>query len=112
MALLLVRRDATVTICHSRSRDLPGIVRQADILIAAVGKPESITGDMLKPGCVVIDVGINRVVKPDGTSRLAGDVDFDAVKTVAEFITPVPGGIGPMTVAMLLENTVSSYSIK
>ncbi|MEG4121289.1 bifunctional methylenetetrahydrofolate dehydrogenase/methenyltetrahydrofolate cyclohydrolase FolD [Microcoleus sp. N9_B4] len=109
MALMLLEADCTVTVAHSRSQNLESITNQADILIAAVGRTEMITANMVKPGSVVIDVGINRVVNPDGTSRLAGDVDFDAVKTVAEFITPVPGGIGPMTVAMLLENTVSSY---
>ncbi|MBD1883852.1 bifunctional methylenetetrahydrofolate dehydrogenase/methenyltetrahydrofolate cyclohydrolase FolD [Microcoleus vaginatus] len=109
MALMLLEADCTVTVAHSRTKNLESITNQADILIAAVGRTEMITANMVKPGAVVIDVGINRVVNPDGTSRLAGDVDFNAVKTVAEFITPVPGGIGPMTVAMLLENTVSSY---
>jgi methylenetetrahydrofolate dehydrogenase (NADP+)/methenyltetrahydrofolate cyclohydrolase len=109
MALMLLEADSTVTVAHSRTQNLESITNQADILIAAVGRTEMITANMVKPGSVVIDVGINRVVNPDGTSRLAGDVDFNAVKTVAEFITPVPGGIGPMTVAMLLENTVSSY---
>lgn len=112
MAMMLLEADCTVTVAHSRSQNLESITNRADILIAAVGRTEMITANMIKPGSVVIDVGINRVVNPDGTSRLAGDVDFDAVKTLAEFITPVPGGIGPMTVAMLLENTVSSYSIK
>ncbi len=109
MALMLLEADCTVTVAHSRSQNLELITSQADILIAAVGRTEMIAANMVKPGAVVIDVGINRVVNPDGTSRLAGDVDFDAVKKIAEFITPVPGGIGPMTVAMLLENTVSSY---
>ena len=108
-ALMLLEADCTVTVAHSRTQNLESITSQADILIAAVGRTEMITANMVKPGSVVIDVGINRVVNPDGTSRLVGDVDFDGVKTVAEFITPVPGGIGPMTVAMLLENTVSSY---
>jgi methylenetetrahydrofolate dehydrogenase (NADP+) / methenyltetrahydrofolate cyclohydrolase len=112
MAMMLLEADCTVTVAHSRSQNLESITNQADILIAAVGRTEMIIANMVKPGAVVIDVGINRVVNPDGTSRLAGDVDFDAVKTVAEFITPVPGGIGPMTVAMLLENTVSSYRLK
>jgi methylenetetrahydrofolate dehydrogenase (NADP+)/methenyltetrahydrofolate cyclohydrolase len=111
MALMLLEADCTVTVAHSRTQNLESITSQADILIAAVGRTEMIAANMVKPGAVVIDVGINRVVNPDGTSRLAGDVDFDAVKTVAEFITPVPGGIGPMTVAMLLENTVSSYTL-
>ncbi|MFM9264194.1 bifunctional methylenetetrahydrofolate dehydrogenase/methenyltetrahydrofolate cyclohydrolase FolD [Tychonema sp. BBK16] len=109
MALMLLEADCTVTVAHSRSQNLESITNQADILIAAVGRTEMITANMVKPEAVVIDVGINRVVNSDGTSRLAGDVDFDGVKTVAEFITPVPGGIGPMTVAMLLENTVLSY---
>lgn len=109
MALMLLEADCTVTVAHSRTQNLESITSQADILVAAVGRTEMIAANMVKPGAVVIDVGINRVINPDGTSRLAGDVDFDAVKTVAGFITPVPGGIGPMTVAMLLENTVSSY---
>ncbi|MEG3858660.1 bifunctional methylenetetrahydrofolate dehydrogenase/methenyltetrahydrofolate cyclohydrolase FolD [Microcoleus sp. herbarium12] len=112
MALMLLEADCTVTVAHSRSQNLEAITSQADILIAAVGRTNTIAANMVKPGATVIDVGINRVVNPDGTSRLAGDVDFDAVKTVAGFITPVPGGIGPMTVAMLLANTVSSYSKK
>ncbi|MEG3940593.1 MULTISPECIES: bifunctional methylenetetrahydrofolate dehydrogenase/methenyltetrahydrofolate cyclohydrolase FolD [unclassified Microcoleus] len=112
MALMLLEADCTVTVAHSRTKNLESITSQADILIAAVGRTEMISANMVKPGAIVIDVGINRVVNPDGTSRLAGDVNFDAVKTVAEFITPVPGGIGPMTVAMLLENTVSSYQKK
>jgi methylenetetrahydrofolate dehydrogenase (NADP+) / methenyltetrahydrofolate cyclohydrolase len=112
MALMLLEADCTVTVAHSRSQYLASITNQADILIAAVGRTEMISTHMVKPGAVVIDVGINRVDNPDGTSRLAGDVDFKSVKEVAEFITPVPGGIGPMTVAMLLENTVASYCIK
>src|ERR1700694_1997855 len=104
MALLLLNAGATVTICHSKTRDLAAMTRQADLLVAAVGKPRMITGAMVKPGAVVIDVGINRL--PDG--RLAGDVDFDSVSQVASRITPVPGGVGPMTIAMLLGNTVKS----
>ena len=100
--------DATVTICHSRTRDLADHTRRADILIAAVGKPRMITADMVKAGAVVIDVGVNRI--PDASrksgTRLVGDVDFDAVRQVASLITPVPGGVGPMTIAMLLSNTV------
>ena len=100
--------DATVTVCHSRTRDLAGHTRRADILIAAVGKPRMITADIVKPGGVVIDVGVNRI--PDAArrsgTRLVGDVDFDAVRQVASLITPVPGGVGPMTIAMLLSNTV------
>lgn len=107
-ALLLVRENATVTVCHSRSKDLPGIVRQADVLIAAVGRPEMVRGDWVKPGAVVIDVGVNRIDDPTHPkgSRLVGDVCFDEVKEVASWITPVPGGVGPMTIAMLLRNTV------
>jgi methylenetetrahydrofolate dehydrogenase (NADP+)/methenyltetrahydrofolate cyclohydrolase len=104
MALLLLNAGATVTICHSKTRDLAAMTRQADILVAAVGKPRMIGADMVKPGAAVIDVGINRL--PDG--KLAGDVDYDAVAKVASHITPVPGGVGPMTIAMLLANTVKS----
>lgn len=111
LALMLLEENATVTIAHSRTQDLGSITRQADILVAAVGRPNLIAADMVKPGAVVIDVGINRVEK-DGEARLVGDVDFRAVAEVAKYITPVPGGIGPMTVAMLLSNTVQSYSKK
>jgi len=113
VALLLVRANATVTICHSRSNDLPGIIRQADILIAAVGRPEMVRGDWLKPGVVVIDVGINRVEdasKPKGY-RLVGDVNYNEAVEVAGAITPVPGGVGPMTIAMLLKNTLTASKI-
>jgi methylenetetrahydrofolate dehydrogenase (NADP+)/methenyltetrahydrofolate cyclohydrolase len=100
--------DATVTVCHSRTRDLAAHTRQADVLVAAIGRPQFITADMIKPGAVVIDVGVNRI--PDATkksgTRLVGDVDFDAARGIASAITPVPGGVGPMTIAMLLENTV------
>ncbi|MBE9139922.1 bifunctional methylenetetrahydrofolate dehydrogenase/methenyltetrahydrofolate cyclohydrolase FolD [Nodosilinea sp. LEGE 07088] len=109
MALMLLEANATVTVAHSRTPDLPGLMRQADILVAAVGRPGMITAAEVKPGSVVIDVGINRVEQPDGKPRLVGDVDFASVKPVAGAITPVPGGVGPMTVAMLLENTVTSY---
>jgi methylenetetrahydrofolate dehydrogenase (NADP+)/methenyltetrahydrofolate cyclohydrolase len=109
MALMLLEADATVTIAHSRSQDLKAITQNADILIAAVGIPGLITADMVKPGAVVVDVGINRVTDSSGKSTLVGDVQFAATANVAEYITPVPGGIGPMTVAMLLQNTVSSY---
>jgi methylenetetrahydrofolate dehydrogenase (NADP+)/methenyltetrahydrofolate cyclohydrolase len=102
MALMLMARGATVTICHSRTRDLAEQTRQADILVAAIGRPRFIAREMVKPGAAVIDVGINRL--PDG--KLAGDVDFAAVREVAGCITPVPGGVGPMTVAMLIANTV------
>lgn len=113
VALLLVKRDATVTICHSRTRDLPATVRQADILIAAVGKPEMVRKDWVKPGAVVIDVGVNRVEDPSSEKgyRLVGDVMFDEVKEVAGMITPVPGGVGPMTIAMLLSNTVKAAQL-
>lgn len=110
LALMLLEENATVTVAHSRTVDLGSISRQADILIPAVGKPNLITKDMIKPGAVVIDVGISRVVDeltPKG--RLVGDVAFDEVAQVADYITPVPGGVGPMTVAMLLQNTVLSY---
>ena len=104
MALLLLNAGATVTVCHSKTRDLGAMTRQADILVAAVGKARMIRGDMVKPGAAVIDVGINRL--PDG--KLAGDVDYGEVSQVASHITPVPGGVGPMTIAMLLANTVKS----
>lgn len=105
MALMLLNRHATVTICHSRTRDLASFTRQADILVAAVGKPEFITGAMLKPGAVVIDAGYNRV---EGRTGDVGDVAFESAAPVASAITPVPGGVGPMTVAMLLQNTVDA----
>jgi 5,10-methylene-tetrahydrofolate dehydrogenase/methenyl tetrahydrofolate cyclohydrolase len=112
-ALLLVRANATVTICHSRTRDLPSVVRQADVLIAAIGKAEMVRGDWVKPGAAVIDVGINRILDPSAPkgSRLVGDVCFDEVKEVAGAITPVPGGVGPMTIAMLLRNTVRAAKL-
>ncbi len=110
VAMLLLHRDATVTICHSRSVDLPAICRRADILIAAVGRPEMVKADWIKPGAAVIDVGINRVEDAEGGRgyRLVGDVDFEQAKEVAGYITPVPGGVGPMTIAMLLLNTLKS----
>ncbi len=104
VSLLLLHRHATVTICHSRTRTLPEVTRRADILIAAIGRARFITGDMVKEGAVVIDVGINRL--PDG--KLSGDVDFERVGEKASYITPVPGGVGPMTIGMLLWNTFSS----
>jgi methylenetetrahydrofolate dehydrogenase (NADP+)/methenyltetrahydrofolate cyclohydrolase len=107
MALLLLQKDATVTICHSKTADLASLTRQADILVAAVGKARMVTAPMVKPGACVIDVGINRLA--DG--RLAGDVDFAGVKEVAGAITPVPGGVGPMTVAMLMANTVRAAEL-
>jgi methylenetetrahydrofolate dehydrogenase (NADP+)/methenyltetrahydrofolate cyclohydrolase len=109
MALMLLEANATVTVAHSRTPDLSALMRQADILVAAVGRPGMVTAADIKPGSVVIDVGINRVELPDGSARLVGDVDFASVEPVAGAITPVPGGVGPMTVAMLLENTVTSY---
>ena len=111
MALLLMQKglaaDATVTVCHSRTQNLPALLRQADLLIAAIGKPKFVTADMIKPGAVVIDVGINRT-----DSGLVGDVDFDAVKEIAAAITPVPGGVGPMTVALLLQNTLTAAKLQ
>lgn len=105
--------NATVTVCHRHTRDLPSFTRQADILVAAVGSPGAITGDMVKPGAVVIDVGVNRVADPTAPRgyRLKGDVVFDEVKEVASMITPVPGGVGPMTITMLLYNTVLSAKL-
>lgn len=104
MALLLLERHATVTICHSRTRDLPQVTLRADVLIAAVGKPHMITGDMVKKGAVVIDVGVNRLA----SGKLAGDVAFDEVSPKTSYITPVPGGVGPMTIAMLMRNTLDA----
>ena len=106
VAQLLLAADCTVTIAHSRSRDLPAICRRADIVIAAAGRPEMLRGDWIRPGATVIDVGINRVATAGGGSRLVGDVAFDEVAAVAGAITPVPGGVGPMTIACLLENTL------
>lgn len=108
MALLLLRESCTVTIAHSRTRDLPDVVRRADIVIAAVGRPEMVKGDWLKDGATVIDVGINRLPSEDGKSRLVGDVDFSSASKVAGAITPVPGGVGPMTIACLIRNTFVS----
>ena len=105
VAKLLLDRNATVTIAHSRTADLGAVCREADVLVVAVGRPRMITGDMIKPGAVVIDVGINR----DADGKLCGDVDFASAEPVASWITPVPGGVGPMTIAMLLKNTVSCF---
>jgi methylenetetrahydrofolate dehydrogenase (NADP+)/methenyltetrahydrofolate cyclohydrolase len=104
MALMLLARSATVSICTSKTRDLRQYTSMADILVVATGKPKMVTGDMIKPGSVVIDVGINRM--PDG--KLVGDVDFDSARETAGYITPVPGGVGPMTITMLLANTVQA----
>ena len=104
MALMLLAQDATVTICHSRTPDLAAITRQADVIVAAVGKRNVLTADMVKPGAVVLDVGMNR----NDEGQLCGDVDFDGVKNVASYITPVPGGVGPMTITMLLVNTLQA----
>jgi len=110
MAQLLTDANCTVTIAHSRTRDLPEVVRRADIVVAAVGRAQMVTGDLIKPGAVVIDVGINRIETEDGKTRLVGDVDFDSAREVASAITPVPGGVGPMTIAVLLRNAlVSAY---
>jgi methylenetetrahydrofolate dehydrogenase (NADP+) / methenyltetrahydrofolate cyclohydrolase len=106
MAALLTTADCTVTVAHSKSRDLPALCRRADILIAAIGRPAFIKGDWIKPGATVIDVGINRIASENGGSNLVGDVDFAAASRVASAITPVPGGVGPMTIACLLHNTV------
>ena len=108
IAQLLLGEHATVTIAHSRTRDLPSVCRQADVLIAAVGKAEMIRGDWVKPGAVVIDVGINRIDAGEGKTRLVGDVAFAEAREVAAFITPVPGGVGPMTIACLLQNTLKA----
>lgn len=110
LALMLLAADATVTVAHSRSRNLQAITNSADILITAIGRPELITAPMVQPGAVVLDVGISRIDNVIGKSRLVGDVNFSSVQGVAGYLTPVPGGVGPMTVAMLLQNTVSSYA--
>ena len=106
MAQLLIAESATVTVAHSKTRDLPGVVRRADIVVAAVGRAEMVRGDWIKPGATVIDVGINRIPTQDGKGRLVGDVACDEAAEVAAAITPVPGGVGPMTIAMLLRNTL------
>jgi methylenetetrahydrofolate dehydrogenase (NADP+)/methenyltetrahydrofolate cyclohydrolase len=104
MALMLLQKDATVTICHSRTKDLKAQTLQADVIVAAVGKRDVLTADMVKPGAVVLDVGMNR----NDEGKLCGDVDFAGVKEVAGYITPVPGGVGPMTITMLLVNTLEA----
>jgi methylenetetrahydrofolate dehydrogenase (NADP+)/methenyltetrahydrofolate cyclohydrolase len=111
MANLLLAANCTVTIAHSRTKDLASVVRRADIVVAAVGRPEMIRGDWIKPGATVIDVGINRIPAPErgaGKTRLVGDVDYAGAEKVAGAITPVPGGVGPMTIAMLMANTLTS----
>lgn len=108
MAMLLLHNNGTVTVCHSKTRDLAEVCRGADILVSAVGKAKFITADMVKPGAVVIDVGMNR----DENGKLCGDVDFEAVEPKASYITPVPGGVGPMTIAMLLKNTIAAAKIQ
>ncbi len=108
MAMLLTNAGATVTVCHSKTRDLPFHTKRADIVVAAIGKPRFVTGDMLKPGATVIDVGINRLSDGPDAGKLCGDVDFASASAVAGWITPVPGGVGPMTITMLLANTVIS----
>lgn len=111
LALMLLEANATVTIAHSQTSNLAELTSQADILVAAIGRPQMITAEMVKPGAVVIDVGMNRITTAQG-SRLVGDVDFEAVKDVASYLTPVPGGVGQMTVAMLMVNTLRSYSVR
>ena len=108
MAMLLMHENATVTICHSRTKDLPSVCREADVLVAAIGKAKFVTADFVKPGAAVIDVGMNR----DENGKLCGDVDFDSVEPVAGCITPVPGGVGPMTIAMLMQNTLMAAKIQ
>ena len=108
MAQLLLGDSCTVTIAHSRTKDLPDVVRRADIVVAAVGRPQMVPGDWIKPGATVIDVGINRIEQPEGGTRLVGDVDYDSCAAVAGAITPVPGGVGPMTIACLLANTLTA----
>jgi methylenetetrahydrofolate dehydrogenase (NADP+)/methenyltetrahydrofolate cyclohydrolase len=110
MATLLLGEDCTVTTAHSKTRDLPDVVREAELLVAAVGRAGFVTGDWLRPGATVLDVGINRVEAPDGSRKLTGDVAYDAAVEVAGAITPVPGGVGPMTVAMLMRNTLTAYT--
>jgi methylenetetrahydrofolate dehydrogenase (NADP+) / methenyltetrahydrofolate cyclohydrolase len=112
MAQLLLRENCTVTIAHSRTKNLPDVVRRADLVVAAIGKPEFVKGDWIKPGAIVIDVGINRIVKPDGKGKLVGDVAFAEAAAVAGAITPVPGGVGPMTIACLLKNTVEAAQMQ
>ena len=112
MAQLLIKEDCTVTVAHSRTRDLEAVCRRADILVAAVGRPEFVKGSWVKPGAIVIDVGINRITGPDGKGKLVGDVAYDEAVKVAGAITPVPGGVGPMTIACLLKNTLEAAQMQ
>ena len=112
MASLLLSQSCTVTVVHSRTKNLAETCRRADILVAAVGRPEMVPGSWVKPGATVIDVGINRMETPEGKTRLVGDVDFESARKVAGAITPVPGGVGPMTIAMLLQNTLRTFCIR
>lgn len=112
MAQLLIKEDCTVTVAHSRTRDLEAVCRRADILVAAVGRPEFVKGSWIKPGAIVIDVGINRITGPDGKGKLVGDVAYDEAVQVAGAITPVPGGVGPMTIACLLKNTLEAAQMQ
>jgi len=109
IAQLLLQADCTVTMAHSKTNDLPAVCRSADILIAAVGKPSIVRGDWIKPGAIVIDVGINRIASADGKSKLCGDVATAEAMNVARAVTPVPGGVGPMTIACLLQNTLTAF---
>jgi len=109
LAQLLLAENCTVTVAHSRTRDLAAVCREAELLFAAIGRPQALGRDHVKPGAIVVDVGINRVPTPDGKGRLVGDMDHDAASSVAGWITPVPGGVGPMTIACLLENTLTAY---
>jgi methylenetetrahydrofolate dehydrogenase (NADP+)/methenyltetrahydrofolate cyclohydrolase len=112
LSLMLLAADATVTVAHSRTPNLAEVTRSADIVVMAVGCPRLLKAEMVKPGAVVVDVGINRIQGPDGSEQLVGDVDYEAVKERAAAITPVPGGVGPMTVTMLLANTLESYKLR
>jgi methylenetetrahydrofolate dehydrogenase (NADP+) / methenyltetrahydrofolate cyclohydrolase len=114
MAQLLIAQSCTVTVAHSRTRDLPEVCRSADLLVAAVGRPEMVRGDWIKPGAIVIDVGINRVPNPagEGKTRVVGDVAYAEAAEVASAITPVPGGVGPMTIACLLRNTLEAACVR
>ena len=112
VSLMLLEKNATVTVAHSRTPDLAAVTQTADIVVVAVGQPGLVDGTMLKPGAIAIDVGINRIPTPDGKGRLVGDIDFESANQVAGAITPVPGGVGPMTVTMLLVNTVVSYCLR